>query len=167
MGEGQADSHDIYNFDKIGYSWYIQGMIKPVDNFKKCTIENCNNLGEFDKEVNGRVYRRKICSTHRVRTGRKTSGRYAYAREKFKSEKCHSCEYCGWVGPCDVHRPVSHEFGGKYEIGNMRSACPNCHRLISMKLKIDAFLGGPKESEPTYPCGHKRDVYFYCPKCVD
>jgi hypothetical protein len=106
-------------------------------NDKKCVIEGCNNLGEWDCIKRNKLYRRKLCSTHRIRLKRQRSvlGARTYAKEIFKRDSCKFCEYCGWEGPCDCHRPNI----GKYKIGNMRSACPNCHRLISRGLLIDKF----------------------------
>lgn len=111
--------------------------MKIIDNKIKCTIEGCNSLGEWSCESYGKVIRRKLCSHHRRLTKKNyiPSGRNGYAREKFRRENCGICEYCDWIGPCDCHRPNL----GKYQIGNMRSTCPNCHRLITMGLMFDKF----------------------------
>lgn len=111
------------------------------DSRKKCSIEGCNNLGEWYALKRGRVYRRKLCSNHRFKLLRMTTkqGKLSYAREIFKKDKCKICEYCNWEGPCDVHRPISGKEGGKYTKDNMRSICPNCHRLINLCLMVDKF----------------------------
>lgn len=42
------------------------------------------------------------------------------------------CARCGWKeGPCDRHRIVP-ELG--YVPDNCVSLCPNCHRLVTLKL---------------------------------
>lgn len=108
-----------------------------IDYKIKCIIDGCNNLGEWDSIKNYRVYRRRLCSAHRMHLKKHVikSGRNSYVREKFKEIKCGVCEYCDWKGPCDCHRPNE----GRYTRENMRSACPNCHRLITRKLMFDKF----------------------------
>lgn len=108
-----------------------------IDNKKICIIEGCENIGEWSCESYGRILRRKLCSKHRRETKKNylPSGRNGYAREKFKRDSCEVCEYCGWEGPCDCHRPNL----GRYTKDNMRSTCPNCHRLITMGLLVDKF----------------------------
>lgn len=107
-----------------------------IDNKRICIIDGCNNVGEWSKEVNGIIYRRRLCSGHRNILTRKNKHHKSYAREKFKELRCGACEYCGWEGPCDIHRPNI----GRYTNDNMRSACPNCHRLISMGIIKDKFM---------------------------
>lgn len=103
----------------------------------KCIIEGCNNLGEFRSKTNTGITRRKLCSTHRRKNKKNylPSGKKGVSWIKFKNNNCKICEYCKWEGPCDCHRPNI----GKYIIGNMRSTCPNCHRLITQGLMIDKF----------------------------
>jgi len=108
-----------------------------IDTKRKCKVEWCDNLGEWDKIIGNKVYRRKYCSKHRNPHSYKTKN--VYYREKFKKENCNKCEYCGWEGPCDIHRPNPGSNGGIYTKDNCRSACPNCHRLINMKLMKDKF----------------------------
>lgn len=107
-----------------------------IDEKRKCIINDCNNFGEWSKEVNGKIYRRRLCSKHRNLLTRRNPHHKSYAREKFKELKCNVCEYCGWVGPCDIHRPND----GRYTVDNMKSCCPNCHRLISMKIISDKYI---------------------------
>jgi len=111
--------------------------MKTHDDRRKCTIDGCNNLGEWDSIKHCKVYRRRLCSNHRMNLKKNINGigRNSYVREKFKEVKCGECEYCGWKGPCDCHRPNE----GRYTRDNMRSACPNCHRLISKGLMVDKY----------------------------
>ncbi len=105
-----------------------------IDNKRECSFEGCTNIGEWNCAKNGRIYRRRYCSTHRARLKGKT---FKY---RMKNDKNRNCEYCGWEGPCDIHRPIAGKDGGKYAKNNCRSICPNCHRLISYGLIDDKFL---------------------------
>ena len=109
--------------------------METIDNLRKCIIEGCNNLGEYARKYNGKIHRRRLCSSHRCYLKKDNTDSRTYAREKFKEIKCGKCEYCEWEGPCDVHRPNK----GRYTNGNMRSCCPNCHRLISRNIMIDKY----------------------------
>jgi 5-methylcytosine-specific restriction endonuclease McrA len=45
------------------------------------------------------------------------------------------CEVCGWnQGPRDVHHIVHVSNGGKNELFNLITLCPNCHRLAHRNL---------------------------------
>lgn len=45
------------------------------------------------------------------------------------------CEVCGWnQGPRDVHHIVHVSNGGKNELSNLITLCPNCHRLAHRNL---------------------------------
>ena len=110
------------------------------DDKRICMINGCTNLGEWSKTVGNKLYRRRLCSNHRAKLVKKNNDTRTYAKERFKEFNCKLCEYCGWEGPCDVHRPNI----GRYTRNNMRSACPNCHRLISMGLIKDKFIDTDK-----------------------
>ena len=46
-----------------------------------------------------------------------------------------SCEVCGWnQGPRDVHHIIHVSEGGKNELFNLITLCPNCHRLAHRNL---------------------------------
>lgn len=45
------------------------------------------------------------------------------------------CANCGWqVGPRDVHHIIPACEGGKNEMNNLITLCPNCHRLAHRNL---------------------------------
>lgn len=107
-----------------------------TDNKQRCQHEGCQNVGEWDKVKNHKVYRRKYCSSHRMKFGlngkrlkwKKNLG----FQQKYKLRGLSSkCMVCGWDGPCDCHRI---DEGGRYKLDNVASICPNCHRLIHLKL---------------------------------
>ena len=106
-----------------------------VDEKRKCIIEGCNNVGEWKEIERGKVYRLRLCASHRHHLKKNNADARTYAKEKYKEIKCGKCEYCEWEGPCDIHRPNK----GRYTNGNMRSTCPNCHRLISRGLIVDKY----------------------------
>ncbi len=105
-----------------------------IDGKEKCSVEGCENVREWSYVDHSKVHRRKFCSKHkRLKYG--LFPKCLYAVEKFKKEgKCNKCELCGWIGPCDCHRKVIGKEGGRYKISNIRSICPNCHRLIHRGL---------------------------------
>lgn len=94
-----------------------------VDFKEICQVEGCVNLGEINKKHNGKVYRRKYCSKHK----RDMYGMGNNFNQKLKLKKIlNKCVSCGWEGPCDKHRPIA---GSSYNLKNIVSLCPNCHRL--------------------------------------
>lgn len=107
--------------------------MERVDSFRKCEKEGCTNLGDVNKVINNRVYRAKLCTRHkREKYGmsKKSNSPSSNLKssEKFKMRgHCDSCSCCGWKGPCDIHRPVAQ---GPYNLENMISLCPNCHRMV-------------------------------------
>jgi 5-methylcytosine-specific restriction endonuclease McrA len=67
--------------------------------------------------------------------------RYLIYTEKGKTHKIQRillhfpCMNCGWnEGPRDVHHIIPVSEGGKNEINNMITLCPNCHRLAHRNL---------------------------------
>lgn len=103
-----------------------------------CETPECNNLGQYKEKhpITGKVQRRRLCYGCRHPRSGKKRGRKAHQWKLFKEHKCNKCEYCGWEGPCDIHRP---DPKGKYEAGNMKSICPNCHRLLDLGLTDDPY----------------------------
>lgn len=83
----------------------------------KCVVEGCEN-----KRTSKGAYKTSCyCNRHRKTV-------------RLESNKC---SLCGWDGPCDFHRKVPSEFGGKYTLENIIVVCPNCHRLEHRKLGKD------------------------------
>jgi len=108
--------------------------IKIFDSRKICRIEGCNNLGRWSKRIRNKIYRASLCDKHHTkRYGMERSpASRRKSKEKFKDRGLDTkCMICGWEGPCDVHRkdPI-----GTYNMENMMSSCPNCHRLIHRGL---------------------------------
>ena len=83
----------------------------------RCKIDGCTNL--VAGKGNGRY--RSVCGTHH--------------RGKRSIIDTDRCAICGWdKARCDKHRIVWGCNGGKYTKGNVVSLCPNCHRLIHLRL---------------------------------
>ncbi len=94
-----------------------------------CAFEGCTNVGEWTKQIGDRLYRRRLCSSHRKRL--EFAKKHSWDYEKFVKKVC---SVCSWKGPCDIHR-VKKQIG--YRNGNMISICPNCHRLVHLgELKL-------------------------------
>ncbi|MCK9520391.1 MAG: HNH endonuclease [Sphaerochaeta sp.] len=88
----------------------------------RCHFPGCNKKTAKKDFYKGKWYYDRYCCTHN----------HVKKRIKGISED-QTCELCGWIGPCDVHRKKPGKDGGKYRRGNMMIICPNCHRLIHYK----------------------------------
>jgi quinolinate synthase len=103
--------------------------MEKIDDKRRCSVEGCTNLGDIHKVVNHKVFRRKLCWSHK---NKKYDLPLGPMQSRFrKNNRCDKCDICGWDGPCDVHRKIQQ---GKYNAENMMSSCPNCHRLIHRGL---------------------------------
>lgn len=104
-----------------------------IDSMKKCTVEGCDCLAEICNIKNGIKFRRKYCSKHKmIAYGMKKKSKKKYGSIQYGNlGKKDKCLLCGWVGPCDAHRM---DWGQHYNMDNMASLCPNCHRLIHRGL---------------------------------
>lgn len=117
-----------------------------LDTKRECIVGNCHNIGQYHgryvRVADGVcvITRRPLCVRHRREHRGVTARRSNKSQAKFRKNFCHQCAYCGWVGPCDAHRIIPATAGGTYVEENMKSACPNCHRLSSMGLVADKFL---------------------------
>ena len=123
-------------------------MKEIVDDKRICEVEGCSNLGEWNRSSNFKIYRRKLCGKHHrlkygIKRNNKSPSSKIKAIKKFKNRGLASkCEICRWVGPCDVHRKVPM---GPYNMENMMSSCPNCHRLIHRGLIATKPLTDPSK----------------------
>lgn len=58
-----------------------------------------------------------------------------------------SCVICGWnKTSCDVHHIIPVSNGGKNEITNLITLCPNCHRMVHRNLISEEKLKKFRES---------------------
>jgi len=112
-----------------------------------CNVEGCNNLAEPRGEKHNGEYRyfRKVCASCRKKQrGQRPIG--SKIRRHFKETPeglllsppfgkgldTRRCMYCGWdKGPCDRHHKKD---------GTLISLCPNCHRLITLKILDENLL---------------------------
>ena len=108
-----------------------------LDSRRICRIEGCECIGRWSKRVKDKIYRSSLCDKHHRKEYHMETARLK-AKERFKLKGLNEkCMLCGWKGPCDVHRkdPI-----GTYNMENMISTCPNCHRLIHRGLlTIDGY----------------------------
>lgn len=117
--------------------------MKYIDDKKICKKESCCNLGAWNKVINNKLYRSPLCEKHKAQKyGKKKSPASKLKTiEKFKKRGlANKCEICGWKGPCDVHRKIPQ---GSYNLKNIMSSCPNCHRLIHRDMMIVEPLESP------------------------
>lgn len=57
------------------------------------------------------------------------------------------CAICGWnKASCDVHHIIPVSNGGKNEITNLITLCPNCHRMVHRNLISEEKLKKFRES---------------------
>lgn len=110
------------------------------DENKRCIVEGCNAIGEWNKSINGKIYRRKWCTKHRKRfygiaIKKKSKSQHDKSRRKLlQNGSLKKCSICGWdKANCDMHRTTN---GGSYKIDNIKVLCPNCHRLVHLGLLI-------------------------------
>lgn len=99
--------------------------------FKKCTCIVCNNVFE-SKNPKAKYCSNKCKSKHY---------RQLISTEQNGTRKLQSilllrvCENCKWQdGPRDVHHILPVCKGGKNEMTNLITLCPNCHRLAHRDL---------------------------------
>lgn len=90
----------------------------------------CKRCGEPTQIVWSRL--RRFCETcwpSRMTSGPRRVGGY-------KSYRKDSCESCGWKPPTikalDVDHILPRSMGGTHHPSNLRTLCPNCHRLKTL-----------------------------------
>lgn len=101
------------------------------DSKRKCIIDGCNNVGEWNRTIRFRVYRRPLCGKHHRKKYGKMPRNKRFVDRMRELGLNNKCSICGWNGPCDFHRKND---GGPYNKENTFLVCPNCHRLIHRNL---------------------------------
>ena len=101
---------------------------KPL---KHCTCVQCGK--EFESTSTKAKYCCKQCKLKHYRASISTE---KYATRTLQNILLNfPCENCGWQeGPRDVHHITPVCEGGKNEIENLITLCPNCHRLAHRNL---------------------------------
>jgi 5-methylcytosine-specific restriction endonuclease McrA len=115
------------------------GAIKSNLNRLVITSHICKQCGiEFNAESKHAKYCSYICKIKNYRLKKRTDD-YSYTLEQTIKE--YPCEICQWQ-ECsrDVHHIISVSEGGKSEINNLISLCPNHHRLADRKLLLQDYL---------------------------
>lgn len=109
-------------------------QLQPLVN---CTCIMCN------KVFQSKSPKAKCCSS----TCKSKHYRQLISTEKFGTRKLQSillsypCENCHWQdGPRDVHHILPVCKGGKNELYNLITLCPNCHRLAHRNLLLEDKL---------------------------
>ena len=146
---GNGKNGNVVCHSRCPHHFYLHRLRLP-DNYvplkpkgrkrDKCIVDDCERMQANKGLYNGRRRYDLYCEYHR-RGAMKVEKKGRLVIDKSK------CSYCGWKGVCDRHRIVGGKDGGKYETGNVVSACPNCHRLLhrgidpKMRLKKRTVLG--------------------------
>jgi len=92
---------------------------------RKCDFPGCGNNGRNKGLYKGKTRYDHVCEIHH----RKVNKAYYLQKQAIDNSKC---QLCGWdKAPCDRHRI---EPSKGYYIENIAVLCPNCHRLVSMRL---------------------------------
>ncbi len=112
-----------------------------MENRPKCSIGGCNNLAvKRGRLKNNSISFRKFCDRHRRERYNSPRALGVEGRRRLRKKLLFpnkKCIICDWEGPCDRHRIIFGQNGGKYIKGNVVIVCPNCHRLIHLgKLNI-------------------------------
>lgn len=98
----------------------------------------CGNPREIKMVLkSGKRSYRGVCNSCRVKRYGRYKGKLANKKRAFRgsvrklrgSFNDRTCQVCGWVGPCDMHRIIHGKDGGGYNWDNVAVLCPNCHRL--------------------------------------
>ena len=97
---------------------------------KKCSVENCLNLGAYHTKT----WRRDKCNKHRGKHkwgSKRRKGRRARLLSRFDP---FVCARCGFVPEHPAQMDVDHADGNRYnqKTENLVLLCPNCHRLKTL-----------------------------------
>jgi predicted RNA-binding Zn-ribbon protein involved in translation (DUF1610 family) len=95
-----------------------------VEQRRKCEFSGCNKFGRNKGYYKGKTVYGRFCELHHRKRDAYYTGKQLIDNYK--------CSKCGWdMGPCDRHR-INPKQG--YTRENVVSLCPNCHRLITLKI---------------------------------
>jgi len=95
---------------------------------KQCNFPGCIRMGRNKGSFKGVRKWDHFCEFHH-RIKNTLNPRGYLEKPKIDNSKC---VICGWdKAPCDRHR-IDPNLG--YTKENIRSLCPNCHRLVSLNL---------------------------------
>ena len=130
--EFQADKREVNRGNAIFCSLNCAAFYKNSHAFKynvKCII--CDTL--FQSISSKAKYCSSKCKSKHYRILIKTNNGLTNKYQKILLSL--PCEVCGWnQGPRDVHHILPVKEGGKNEIYNLITLCPNCHRLSHRNL---------------------------------
>lgn len=115
-------------FCSISCGCKYNNKIKPLKNCK-CIV--CNN--SFTSKATTAKYCSSSCKSKHYRS--------LISTEKFLTRKLQNilllypCANCGWnISSRDVHHIIPVFMGGKNELNNLITLCPNCHRMAHRNL---------------------------------
>lgn len=111
---------------------------------KECRRENQRRWAEENRE-RIRAYRRTHYAKNVEKERERRRKKYQKYRERERQYELRfgrrslrkaACEWCGWdEATCDIHRIIP---GGPYTAENVITLCPNCHRVETERLQMQA-----------------------------
>jgi 5-methylcytosine-specific restriction endonuclease McrA len=133
-----ADKREIKRGNAIFCSLRCFAFHKNTTSFKynvRCII--CGSL--FQSISSKAKYCSSKCKSKHYRLSLRTNEGLTNKYQKILLSL--PCEVCGWnQGPRDVHHILPVNKGGKNELYNLITLCPNCHRLSHRNLLSDDKL---------------------------
>lgn len=109
----------------------------------KCKCIVCEQ--EFEAQSSKAKYCTNACKLKDYRKRMKSNN--AITRSFYNFLLLQPCAICGWnKTSCDVHHIIPVSNGGKNEITNLITLCPNCHRMIHRNLISEEKLKKFRES---------------------
>ena len=116
------------NYCSISCSIKHRNLLKP---YKKCKCIVCNNI--FDSKSTTTKYCSSQCKSKHYRDLIKTNENGT--RKLQKILLLLPCANCQWnISSRDIHHIIPSCEGGKNEMNNLITLCPNCHRMAHRKL---------------------------------
>lgn len=130
--EFQADKREVKRGNAKFCNLSCATLYRNAHTFKysvKCII--CGNL--FQSISSKAKYCNHKCKSKHYRILLRTNEGLTNKYQKILLSL--PCEICGWnQGPRDVHHILPVKEGGKNELYNLITLCPNCHRLAHRNL---------------------------------
>lgn len=140
----QADSREVNRGNAKFCSLSCAAKYRNLYKKKyKCKCIVCEY--EFEAQYSKAKYCSNRCKLKDYR--RKMKSNNSITRAFYEFLLLQPCAICGWnKASCDVHHIIPVSYGGKNEITNLITLCPNCHRMVHRNLISEEKLKKFRES---------------------